>query len=158
MHLFEGLLFYEIVLLGLGVLLFLVVLGLLIYSIINKRDIKIFALFFVISIVMIAYPSIQKIKFNEGVVEIEKGTKALEQNPADTTAQKELERTLADIEQRQISNPITLVKIAEAQAAIGDSAKALKNVDQALKEKPDLPQAQRLRSNIYVPRSQVVKE
>lgn len=158
MRLFEGLLFYEIVLLVLGVLLFLVLLFALVYSIIKKRDIKVLALFFVISIVMIAYPSIQKIKFNEGVVEIEKRTKALEQNPTDTTAQEELEKKLADIEQRQISNPSTLVKIAEAQAAIGDTAKALKNVDLALKEKPDLPQAQRLRTSIYVPRSHVVKE
>jgi len=158
MQLFEGLLFYEIVLLVLGALLFLVLLGLLIYSIINKRDIKVLALFFAISIIMIGYPSIQKIKFNEGVVEIEKRTKALEQNPADTTAQQELRKTLDDVEQRQISDSSTLVKIAEAQVAVGDSAKALKSVDLALKANPGLPQAQRLRSSISAPRSHVIKE
>lgn len=148
MQLFEGLLFYEIVLLILGTLLFLVLLFALVYSLVKKRDIKILALFFVISIIMIGYPSIQKIKFDNGVVEIEKRTKELAQNPADSTAQKALMKTLSEIERRPISNPATLVKIAEAQAAIGDTAQALNYVDSALKEAPNLPAATRLRGSI----------
>jgi sensor histidine kinase YesM len=157
MQLFEGLLFYEIVLLGLGVLLFLVLLGLLIYSIINKRDIKVLALFFAISIIMIGYPSIQKIKFNEGVVEIEKRTRALEQNPADTTAQRELKERLAEVEKRPIFTPNTSVKIAEGQIIVGESEKALKNVNTALKEKPDDLKALRLRTKINSSLPQDVK-
>jgi tetratricopeptide (TPR) repeat protein len=158
MKLFEGLLFYEIVLLGLGVLLFLVLLFLLIYSIIKKKDIKVLTLFFVISIIMIGYPSIQKIKFDNGVVEIEKRTKELEQNPADATAQQELEKRLAEIEQRPISNPTTFVKLAEAKAAIGDTIKAFDYFDSALKVQPNLLQASRLRRSFDIDRAKAARK
>ncbi len=155
MQLFEGLLFYEIVLLVLGVLLFLVTLFALVYSIIKKRDLKALALFFVISIIMIGYPSIQKIKFDNGVVEVEKRTQELAQNPADITAKKELQKSLIDIVDRPTSNPTTLVKFAEAQVAVGDTTNAEKNLNLAMKENPDLPQAKRLKSNIYMKRPEV---
>jgi len=151
MQFFEGLLFYELVLLVLGVLLFLVLLFALIYSIIKKRDLKVLALFFVLSIIMIGYPSIQKIKFDNGVVELEKRTRELKENPANTAAQNELTKSLSEIEKRPTTNPTTLVKIADAQAAIGDTAKALKNIRDALAVQPDLPQANRLRKRIETP-------
>lgn len=124
MHLFEGLLSYEIVLLALGMLLFLVLLFLLIFCVITKRSYVGILPLFLVCIIMLGFPSIQKIKFDNGVLEIEKLTKKVEQNPRNIEAKRELETKLKQIEGKEISTPSTLRILEKAYTVVGDSPKA----------------------------------
>ncbi len=124
MNLFEGLIFYEIVLLCLGVLFFFVLLFVLIYFVIKNRPIKAVIPLFLVSVIMISFPGIQKIKFDNGVIEIEKLTQEVEQNPGDSEAKKELANKLSKIENRPVLNPLTIKKLEKAFTAIGDTRKA----------------------------------
>jgi tetratricopeptide (TPR) repeat protein len=133
----EGILLYEIILLALGILFFLVLLFSLVYFVIKKRSIKTLIPFFVISVIMMGWPSIQKIGFLNNLANIEKYQQELKQNPADLTVREELTRSLAKIEKRPILNPATFIKLADAYAVIGDTIKALKYVDKALNKNPD---------------------
>ena len=141
MKLFEGLFLYEIVLLFLGVLLFLVLLFVLVYYVLKKRSIKGLLYFFLIPIIMIGFPGIQKVKFDNGVVEIEKGTEKLERNPADTTGRSALLKGIEELEKRPVSDPATFVRVARAHAVIGDTSRAMAYVDSALKANPENQEA-----------------
>jgi hypothetical protein len=81
MNITEGLQDYERVLLGLGVLLFVVLLFSLIFLVAKNRSIKPLFLFFALSIVMIAFPGIQKIRFEQGALEFDKAKEAWDKHP-----------------------------------------------------------------------------
>jgi hypothetical protein len=85
MNFIEGLHNYEIVLLGLGVFLFVVLVFLLIYCVVKNRPLKQLLLFFFISIVMIGFSAIQKIRFENGAIELEKTAEELRNNPTPAT-------------------------------------------------------------------------
>ena len=144
---FEGLYLYEIVLLFLGVILFLVLVFILVYYVLKRRAIKGLLLFFPIPIVMIGFPGIEKIRFDNGIIEIEKSAERLEQNPADTTARSALRAHVAELEQRPVTDPSTLVSVARAHAATGDTLKAMAYVDSALKANPNFQEALTLKKH-----------
>lgn len=125
MHLVEGLKSYEIVLLILGAMLFLVLVFLLIYFVINKRSYKQLLPFFSIPIIMVGFPGIQKITFDRGILGIETKTKEVEQNPTNAEAGKELEVRLKAIENRPISQPANLRILEKAYTAVGSPQKAI---------------------------------
>ncbi len=124
MSLFEGLFIYEIVFLVLGVLFFLVLLFILVYFVVKNRRIKWLVPLFLISFTMIGFPGIQKIKFENGMLEIERSTQKVEQNPGDSAAKKELANKLSKIENRPVLNPLTIKKLEKAFTVIGDTRKA----------------------------------
>jgi hypothetical protein len=64
------------------------------------------------------------IKFDKGILEIEKLAKKVEHDPKDIQAKKELEVQLRKIEDKQISKPSTLRIVEKAYTAVGDSQKA----------------------------------
>ena len=125
MNIFEGLKSYEIVLLIMGVLLFLTLLSFLIYLILQKRDYKGLLPFFVIPIVMVGFPGIQKIKFDNGVIEVETLTATVEQDPTNVEAKNQLEVQLKAIGDRSVSKPSTLKIKEKAYMAVGDTPKAI---------------------------------
>jgi len=73
----DGLYFHELVLLVLGILLFIAILVLLIIFAIQKRPLKELVIFLFVSVIMIGYPSIQKIVYDNGVITVEKLAKAV---------------------------------------------------------------------------------
>jgi len=124
MNIFEGLKLYEIVLLLMGVLLFVVLLCALIYLILHKRAYKQLLLFFAVPIVMVGFPAIEKIKFNNGVIEVEKLTQKVEREPTNIEAKKQLEVQLNTIGNRPISERSTLRTMEKGYTAVGDTQKA----------------------------------
>lgn len=136
MQILDGLNFYEFVLLLLGVILFAVILIVLIIYVIQKRPLKGLLAFFILPVVMIGYPGYQKISFDNGVITIEKAQKKLESNPNDVKSRQALENALSNVENKNISNPKTLVDIGKGYAVLGDSANALRFVEKALKNNP----------------------
>jgi predicted negative regulator of RcsB-dependent stress response len=143
MKIFEGLLSYEIVLLTLGVLLFVVLLGLLVYSVMKQTPTTSIATLFVLPILMVGFPSVQKFKFENLEVEVARAEQLASANPADPAAQQAFEDATRNLDPRRVTNPELLTKvtatqfrIAEAQMASGQRDRALSNVDSALRLKP----------------------
>ena len=138
MNLFEGLKSYEVVLMVCGIALFAVSLGSLIFYVAKQRGIGSLGLFFAISIVMIGYPSIKKIQYGEGTIEmIDEATEELAEDPQSESAREELRGSLQNLEGRRITNPTTLLTVAKGQAAVGDTTKAVEYATRALKVNPN---------------------
>jgi hypothetical protein len=119
--LFEGLRGYEILMVVLGTLFFIVLLVRLLRTRDNYGGL---IAFFLLAIVMIGYPSIQKIKYDNGVVEIDKIGSGEVPPPSDPKARASVAETLAFVEQRA-PTPITQARVAAAYQKIGDAGKAL---------------------------------
>ena len=124
MDIFEGLKSHERILLVMGMVLFVALLFLLIYYAVKRVPFKGFLPFFLIPIVMVGFPGIQKITFDNGIVGIEKLTEEVEQDPTNTTAKKELETRLKAIENRPISQSANLKILERAYSAVGNQQKA----------------------------------
>jgi tetratricopeptide (TPR) repeat protein len=65
-------------------------------------------------------------------------TAQVKSNPADEKAKAELTQTLNTVAQQPLANPSALLKVAQAQAALGDHAKAEKNIAIVQKINPKL--------------------
>lgn len=147
MKVFEGLFGYEIVMLVLGSILFLLLAFLLAWLIMKKRSYKQTLIFFIISIVMISFPGIQKITYEKGKLELEKIT--MEINSENKNEVKSLERKINAIESRISSYPEGLVALAKANLALGDTNKAVAAVTRALNIDSGSLQAQEMKKTIY---------
>src|ERR1700736_481311 len=150
MNIFDGLYFYEIVLLLLGVILFFVLVVILIMLVKQGRSIAPLLLFFVAPVLMIGFPAISKVKFDQNGVEIDKTAIALARNPSDRATKTKLERLVSKARPRATRSAEGLVKIARAEAVLGDSSKALNTLNQALHRDPGLDVAKDLRSRLKV--------
>jgi hypothetical protein len=125
MSLFAGLYSYEIVLLLLGVSLFLVLLIGLLRNVFKDKSYAPLLPAFFIPIVMIGYPSIQSIQYQNGLVEIQKATDAVQSNPSNPQARaqlKELQATVTKIAPRAAIDPNGREILAKAQTLINHGA------------------------------------
>ena len=145
---FDGLYLYEVVLLFLGAVLFLVLVVAFILFVIKNRSIKPLLLFFAISVLMMGFPAISKVKFDKDGVEIDKITRELADNPSDVAAKTKLENLIGETKSRLIESPKGLVKIARAEAVLGNHDKALHTLNQALNSNPKLETAKDLKSRL----------
>ena len=151
----DGLYFYEFILLVLGVLLFITMLVILIVFVIQRRGLKELIIFFFLPVIMIGYPSIQKIKYENGVISLEKQAKEVALDPKNNEARNNLKQTLEEIENRPSSNSKSLVTFGKAQAVLGDTVKAEKFVDRALRISPNLSEAKKLQSQFNTNQVQI---
>lgn len=136
MNVLEGLLLHEIIFLFLGILLFLVLLFVLVYYVLNRRAIKALPFFFVIPVIMIGWPGIEKIKFSGTLGSLEMALKNLEADPSDSAALAAVNEGISKIGDRPVSNPATVLTLADAQAVLGDTAKAVDYLDRTLTAQP----------------------
>jgi tetratricopeptide (TPR) repeat protein len=136
MSFFDGLYQYEIIMLVLGTLLFLVSLGLLIAFAVAGKSIRNLIILFILSIVMIGFPAYSKIKISKDGVELEKDTDSLLQNPTDKTTRENVASAVAGLSSRPFADPAKLTQLAKAQIALGDNATADQNVQKALQVAP----------------------
>jgi hypothetical protein len=148
MKIFNGLTGGEIILLVLGIILFLALLFILIYMVLNKRNFKYLIGFFLVPVLMIGFSSIKKISYDNGVIDIEKETKQVNNNPNDKVARKILFENIENMESRASSDPSALVTISKARLSLGDTVKAHQSVNKAFKLKPDLVPARNLKISL----------
>src|SRR5687767_7661917 len=93
----DGLRLYEVVLLLLGSIMFLaLVIMLIIYSA-QRRRLKPLFMFFAVPVLMIVWPSIQKIRIDGKGAEIEKQIAEVQKNPSEENKDK-LSELLTDVE------------------------------------------------------------
>ena len=146
---------YERILLLLGVALFLVLLTGLILFIVRKQPIKLYYLLsFLIPVVMIAFPSIQRVTFLNDFVSFEKMVEEVADNPEDEEARKDLRQALQGVEQRPVSDPEKLIGIAKAYLYLGDYDRAGKYIDKTLELQPGHEEAQRVQHFIQLSQAQ----
>jgi tetratricopeptide (TPR) repeat protein len=152
MPFFDGLTLFEIIMLGAGTLLFLVILILLIVFAIRGKSIGSLFYFFVLSIVMIGFPAISKFKISTDGVELEKNTDSLLQNPTDKTTRENVASAVARLSSRPFGDPANLTQLAKAQIALGDNATADQNVQKALQVAPQDAAALQLKKRLLLDR------
>lgn len=148
MSLFNGLYLYEVVMLFLGAFLFIVLVLALVYQMMHKRNFAGLLAFFVLSIVMMGYPSIKSVQFQNDTLTIDKTTHDLQSKPADAQVRSELEKEVAKVSDRPTSDPAALTRLANAQFALGNETAAEQNVQKALQRDPNAQGAQELQKKI----------
>ena len=105
----------------------------LLYSLKKGQNIKKLLFFFVIAIIMIAYPSIQEIQIEADKISFTKYKEQVEQNPNDSTAVAELEKMIPTIKDRFTSTD-DLIMLSEAYVLLEKSDKAIEVVDKGIKK------------------------
>jgi tetratricopeptide (TPR) repeat protein len=144
----DGLYLGEVVLLVLGVVLFGVSIFAFIYLLRRKRSLKPLIAFFLVSIVMVGYPSIKSIQYKDGALTLEKTAQALSENPADPKLRAALDETVKDVGPRVANSPNDAVKLARAQFDLGREDEAKRSLERAPPSNADLPEARELRKRI----------
>lgn len=139
MKLLDGILLYELILMILGAMLALAGIFILIYGVLKKEtNVPLLVTIFLVAIIMIGFPAIKSIEFQEGVLRIEKESKKLEENPRDTAAQKALLQALNDIApKRAEQSSVALSTVAKAQETLGNYETAAQTAEQAAKLDPN---------------------
>lgn len=138
MNLFDGLFIYEIILMLLGSILFLVVIFLIVKSKeINKNHLMGIGF----SIVMIAFPSIKSFSIQDGIINIEKNLEELKDNPEDPATKKALELEVGSIGDRPVNNTERLTTLSEANLELGKTEKAETLAKEVLNKAPQNVQA-----------------
>jgi Tetratricopeptide repeat len=145
---FDGLHSYEIVLMVLGIVMFVLLAAVLVLYVYQRRTPTTLLLFFMFPVVMIGFPAFQKISFANDVVSVEKAAEKLAENPADAKARTQLVETVKQVEQRPTSDPRVNLTLARAYKALGQRDRALDRVNSALPANPHLPEATRLREEL----------
>ena len=117
---FAGLYLGEIVLLVLGVVLFVVLLGALRKALAAGRSYAGLLPFFLVTIVMIGYPSIKSLQYKDGMLQIENDTATVESPTADAETKRNavlrLQANSAKFQDR--ANPADRAKITRALTAV----------------------------------------
>ena len=148
MSFFNGLYPYEILLMVLGCVLFLVLLFAFVGMMVKGKAYAGLLPFFVLSIVMIGYPSIQSFKYKDGEIEVDKQTQQLLKDPTNRQVRQSLETEVSVLSKRPAQRAETAVTLAKAQFALGKQQEAESNLQKALQASPGLPAAQALKQKI----------
>ena len=149
MSIFQGLYAYECIMLVLGIVLFFA--GL--YRVLRGDEAKKQGLLFMFAIIMIGYPSIQSIKYKDGVITIEKTTAQLQANPTNSAQRRLLQTTIDKLGPRILSNSKnadTLAAAASAQYALGQEDVAKVTLQKASEINPHARHVVALQNRIAV--------
>ncbi len=142
--LFNNLYIYEIVLLFLGIFLFMLLCVALAYLLYKGENIKKLLYFFVVSIIMIGYPSIQEVRIENDKIAFTKYKDQVRENPNDTTALANLEKLLPTMESRS-SSPDDLIQLSEAYVLTENSQKAIEIAEKGIKKEATIDESETLR-------------
>jgi len=131
MSILQGLYPYEIVIMGLGALLFVVMLIGLAAYLIKGKPVTGLVVFFVVSLAMLGYPGLKSLQYKDGVVSLEFNEQKLQQNPEDAQARAGLNRGLSIVDGRPTDAKASLT-IAKALWALGNEQAAVTSLQPAL--------------------------
>jgi len=145
----NNLLFYELILIIAGSILFLALVFALIWNIIKGKSFVALLMFFAIPIVMIGFPAIKTISLSKDKIEISKLAQEVKNDPTDTTAKNTLQSSLENINIDRIKNdPEALMYVADAQYALGNYDTALYFINESLVADPSNTQAMQIKNDI----------
>lgn len=124
---------HEILLSILGIILFI---ASIVFTAL-KRDTKLLIIMYLISLVMIAFPALNKIAFADVTLEVQRLqciNDKLVTNPTDTSLQNQAKKKIEDIKKDGLdsTNASTVIAVATTNAILGDSVKAVNWVNKGL--------------------------
>ena len=120
----------------------------LIVFVIRNKSITALLPFFVLTIVMIGFPSYQSIQISKDGVTLQKDVDQLKANPTDTALRETVSTQVAKLSARPMQDSTLVTAIASAQIALGDNQAAQTNVAKALALSPQLPAALDLKKRL----------
>src|SRR5882762_5374270 len=100
MSIFDGLYGYEVIMLVLGILLFLVLIFVLLRSVVKDQPWGKLVPFFLVPIFMIGFPAFKKLSYDDGKVELEKVTHSLSEHPTDSATRRQAAAAIRELEKR----------------------------------------------------------
>ncbi len=131
----DGLELYEILMLGLGSLLFLVLLTILIIFVAQKREFKTaFLLFFIVPIVMIAWPGLEKIQINKDGVNLSKAVEEYEKEKTPEN-EKKLVAAVEDASKRDVDDIDVNKNLSKGHLLLNNDKKAEEIIEKKLAPK-----------------------
>ena len=140
---------YEKILLLLGTALFLVLLmGLILFIIRREKITQYYLLAFMIPVLMIGYPSIQRFSFLNELFVLEQKVEYMETHPKDEAARKALKESLEKLGNRPISNPEKLAILAQAHFYLKEYKMAKRYANSALDQQPENLKARALKREL----------
>jgi tetratricopeptide (TPR) repeat protein len=145
----QGLYLYEVILMIAGGILFLALVFLLIWNSIKGKSITPLLPFFLIPIIMIGWSTIKSVSYDNGKIDIEKTADSLAKNPADTTLQIKLEKSVAAFDTtRATTDTVALNAISKAYYALGKYTDATRYNQKTLSINPNMQSAINLKTGI----------
>lgn len=148
-ELFEGMEVHEILLMGLGGLLFFVLIFILLYFVVKNRPIKSILVFFMLPVLMIGFSSFKKIEFLGLIAEFEEKIEKLDRKEDPSEKDKlELNQLITKIEKKRIATSGTLFSISKANAIVGDTLQAIDYAEQSIVKIPESIQVKEFRNSL----------
>lgn len=132
---FGDLFLYEKILLGIGILLFFILITMLIYFISKNKKLTGLLIFLPVSIIMIVYPSVQGIEIAKDRLTISKNTHLLVENPKDSTAQDQIIKAIENLENRSKTSEDYVI-VSKSNFILGNNEKATTYNNKALNQDP----------------------
>lgn len=138
MELYQNLCPHESVLLSLGIILFAVLVFLLIWKTVKERKIAVLLPFFLLPIIMIAYPTIGSVQYSEGKIEFSTLLTQFMQGSASTDNVEDFEKVYDMIINscRVQHDPEMQTQLARANLAAGNFERAAAITEQTLSRYP----------------------
>ena len=124
----DGLKLYEVLMLGFGSLMFLLMLVLLVVFAVGKRSLKQLLVYFGIAVLMLGWPSLQKIKIDRTGVEVEKNAEQYAEQPT-AENKKKVADLIEELKDRDVKDPEVVKKIAKAEFMIGRTQESLQTIE-----------------------------
>jgi tetratricopeptide (TPR) repeat protein len=146
----DGLYGYEIAMLLLGSVMFVILLFGLAARVRKGGSVVSLLPFFVLAIAMIGYPSVQSITIGKDLLTMQKATHELTTSPTDIELRQSVKATLQKLQSRPIGDPSSLTAVATAQYALGDDSAAKQNLQKVLDVNPNIPEANALQQKIAI--------
>lgn len=119
----DGLRLYEVVLLMMGSIMFLVLVVMLVIYASQRRPLKPLLIFFAVPVLMLVWPSVQKLKIDEKGVEFNNAVAKMQQDPSEEN-KNEVKKILTTLENRNVKDPDVRTNVAVAQYLLGDTKSA----------------------------------
>ena len=139
----------EIIFLCLGILLFVVLLVLLIIFAVQKREIKPLLFFFILPVLMIGWPTISS--FSVSAEGIEFTRQGIQEAAVDPEKKDQLIKITDSLNKITITDLDSLKLLAQANAVLGDTVKAARNVEDALEKNPSDHETRHLKEIYFTP-------
>ncbi len=133
---FEGLYPYEKLLAVLGTALFVVLAVVLLVYVFQRRGVSTLLPFFLLPVVMIGFPGIQKVSYENGKLELEKALAGFERSSNDSASRAQLRASVEKIAPRTATDPKASLTAARAFAKLGEPDRALRSVRPSLEAQP----------------------
>jgi hypothetical protein len=135
-QLLDGLFLYEITLLILGSIFFLVLIVLLIVKVSTRQPIKVLIPFFFLPILMIGFPGIEQFNFMNGMAELKTKINQAIDEPDNQELREEIREAVDQFTRRPIRDPKNLMVLGEAYEALDESAEAKQRAREVRQQDP----------------------